>query len=227
MTDQRPQVVAQRNFLKHRDSLERLNLKDRFEYIFEKNLWSSEESRSGLGSTLLETDTLRREIPVLLREIEARSLLDIPCGDFRWMSEVDLDGLSYTGADIVEFLVAANTQQFASESRRFLGLDLTTDNLPYADVVLCRDCLVHLSYANIFLAFENVKRSDAKWLLMTNFLRLESNIDIVDGDWRPLNFELAPFVLPLPHRSIVENCVEAGGAFNDKSLCLWRVDDLP
>jgi hypothetical protein len=227
MTDERPQVIAQANFLKHQDSLEKMSLRDRFEYIFENNLWSSEESRSGLGSTLLETDTLRTDIPAVLNEIQARSLLDLPCGDFRWMSEVDLGGVSYTGADIVEALVVANTQKFASESRRFLSLDLTSDILPRADVVLCRDCLVHLSYANICRALENVKHSGAKWLLMTNFVRIESNRDIEDGDWRPLNFEHAPFLLPPPHRTIVENCAEAGGAFDDKSLCLWLVADLP
>jgi hypothetical protein len=75
-------------------------------------------------------------------------------------------------------------------------------------------------------ALENVKRSGATWLLTTNFLRIESNRDIADGDWRPLNFELAPFCFPKPHRVIVENCVEADGAFDDKSLCLWRVGEI-
>jgi hypothetical protein len=225
MTDYRPQVIAQKRFQEHRKTLEQMDLQKRFEYIYEKNLWSSEESRSGTGSTLLETETLRKGIPALLEEIGAHSLLDIPCGDFRWLSEVSL-GVAYTGADIVGELVAANNRQFGSDTRGFIQLDLTRDLLPKADVVLCRDCLVHLSFDNIRRALMNIKDSGSGYLLTTNFPGTETNHDIADGDWRPLNFELAPFDFPPPYRTIVENCEEAGGAFGDKSLCLWRAADL-
>jgi hypothetical protein len=168
---------------------------------------------------------LRREIPALLHDLGARSLLDIPCGDFGWLSLTEL-GVDYTGADIVEALVAQNTSRYASEIRRFVRLDLTSDPLPQADVVLCRDCLVHLSYTNIRRALANVKRSGAQYLLGTSFPEAKSNRDIEDGDWRLLNFQLAPFFFPPPARTIVENCIEAGGAYRDKSLCLWPIAEL-
>lgn len=225
MSEERPQIVAQKRFLEHKDELKPLDLKSRFEYIFDTNLWGDDHSRSGVGSTLTETETLRREIPLLLKELGARTLLDIPCGDFGWLSLTDL-GVEYVGADIVEALVEQNTSRYASETRRFVRLDLTTDPLPRADVVLCRDCLVHLSYANIRRALDNVKRSGAKYLLVTSFPEATSNRDIEDGDWRLLNFQLAPFCFPAPARTIVENCIEAGGAYRDKSLCLWPVADL-
>jgi len=223
----RPQVVAQANFIKHREALERLSLEERFAYIFDHNLWNSEESRSGAGSTLLETETLRRELPALLQELGARTLLDIPCGDFGWMSTVDLGPVLYTGADLVESLIAANEAAYGSATRAFRWLDLTESTLPQADVIICRDCLVHLSFANIRRALANMKRSGSTWLLTTSFPELEVNEDIADGDWRPLNFERPPFDLPMPERSIVENCLESDGAFRDKSLCLWRLADLP
>jgi hypothetical protein len=225
MSEERPQIVAQKRFLEHKDELKPLDLKSRFEYIFDTNLWGDDHSRSGVGSTLTETETLRREIPLLLKELGARTLLDIPCGDFGWLSLTDL-GAEYVGADIVEALVEQNTSRYATETRRFVRLDLTTDPLPRADVVLCRDCLVHLSYANIRRALDNVKRSGAKYLLVTSFPEATSNRDIEDGDWRLLNFQLAPFCFPPPARTIVENCIEAGGAYRDKSLCLWPVADL-
>jgi hypothetical protein len=225
MSEDRPQIIAQKRFLEHEDELKPLDLKSRFEYIFDTNLWGDDHSRSGVGSTLAETETLRREIPLLLKEVGARTLLDIPCGDFGWLSLTDL-GVEYVGADIVEALVEQNTSRYASETRRFVRLDLTTDPLPPADVVLCRDCLVHLSYANIRRALDNVKRSGAKYLLVTSFPEAASNRDIEDGDWRLLNFQLAPFCFPAPVRTIVENCIEADGAYRDKSLCLWPVDDL-
>jgi len=226
MSSHRPQVIAQKRFLEERESLVSLDLKRRFEYIFETNFWGGDESRSGLGSALTETENLRVQIPGLLREIGARSLLDIPCGDFRWLSQVDL-GVSYIGADIVDGIVQANRDVFGSPERNFICLDLTRDRLPDVDVILCRDCLVHLSFANVRHALANMKRSGATYLLMTNFFQLGSNHDIEDGDWRPLNFEKAPFFFPAPARIIVENCTEADGAYADKSLSLWRVADLP
>ena len=83
MRDDRPQVLAQVNFLKHRDRLQKMDLEGRFSYIFEHNLWGSKESRSGIGSTPLETAVVRKEIPVTLRKIGASSILDVPCRSAR------------------------------------------------------------------------------------------------------------------------------------------------
>ncbi|HJY33225.1 MAG TPA: class I SAM-dependent methyltransferase, partial [Vicinamibacterales bacterium] len=123
----------------------------RFEKIFQTNLWGAADSRSGLGSELDATADLRAALPHFLQVHQAESLLDIPCGDFNWMSTLGLQ-LPYTGADIVAAIVEANERRFggAGSGRRFVRLDLTRDPLPQADVVLCRDCLVHLSFENIF-----------------------------------------------------------------------------
>ncbi|HMI43699.1 MAG TPA: hypothetical protein VK516_08760, partial [Gemmatimonadaceae bacterium] len=67
----------------------------------------------------------------------------------------------------------------------------------------------------------------AEYLLTTTFPAREVNKDIVDGDWRPLNLEQSPFLLPAPHSVIVEGCTEEGGAYADKALAIWRVADLP
>ena len=228
MVQDRPVVLAQKNYLQHRNYLEAMKtLEERFVYIYQHNLWGGEESRSGLGSSLNETEVLRKEVPIVLAKISASSILDIPCGDFRWMSTVNLSDVDYVGADIVENIVVGNRERFASDRRHFVRLDLTRDVLPRADLVLCRDCLVHLSYMNIAAAMANIKKSSAKWLLATHFLRIDSNSDIHDGDWRPLSLTRPPFNLPAPHLVIVENCMEAGGAYSDKVLGLWRVADLP
>ena len=58
-------------------------------------------------------------------------------------------GRSVIGADVVPELVAANQARHASPRRAFLRLDLTRDALPAADAVLCRDCLVHFSFAGV------------------------------------------------------------------------------
>ena len=107
-----------------------------------------------------------------------------------------------------------------------MEMDITTDGLPQADLVLCRDCLVHFSYEQIFRALKNFKDSRSEYLLMTTFAGRQSNSDIVTGDWRPLNFRISPFNLPEPFKVINEKCTEEGGRYADKSLALWRLADV-
>lgn len=198
-----------------------------FSYIYESNLWDGEESKSGIGSGSAETSRLREWIPALLQKLGAGSLLDIPCGDFRWMSELDLGPIGYTGGDIVPAIIENNQRRFETAQRRFVLLDLARDPLPRADVVLCRDCLVHLSFRNIAKALENLRASGAAWLLTTTFTEHAENQDVEDGDWRMLNLERPPFRFPQPEALLVEGCQEGGGAYADKSLGLWRVAALP
>ena len=149
-------------------------------------------------------------------------MLDIPCGDLHWLNQVDL-GVSYTGADIVPDIVESNRQKYTTPNRQFLCLDATTSPLPQADVILCRDCLVHLSFANIHRALSNFRASGSRYLLMTHFYDVTVNRDIADGDWRPLNFTLEPFKFLAPLQLIVENCIEGDGAYRDKALGLWEL----
>lgn len=222
---ERTPALAQERFREQAEALRDLPLDRLFERIHSSNLWGSNTSRSGLGSELDATARLREALPELLAVLGAEVLLDVPCGDFGWLSRVALPVRRYVGAEIVEAIVEAN--RAAYPDHEFLRLDLCADRLPPADVVLCRDCLVHLSLAHVFRAVENIRGSGARWLLTTTFPLCETNLDIQDGDWRMLNFELPPFGWPPPAGLINEGCAEAGGAYADKSLGLWCVADLP
>lgn len=203
-----------------------MDLAQRFASIHDSNLLASDTSVSGLGSEAQATRTLRRELPLLLRRLGVTSLLDAPCGDAGWIARLDLAGVSYTGADIVPGCVATN----ASTKRalgRFIVADLTLDALPSADAILCRDCLVHLSFANIMRAVSNFRRSGARWLMTTTFPGWQRNVDCEDGDWRALNLEQPPFDWPAPVELVNEGCEEAGGGWRDKSLGVWDLQHLP
>ena len=226
MRRSRPTTVAEQRFADHAEELTELNLPERFARIYATNLWSDTESRSGPGSSLDATRVIRARLPPLLRDLGAQSLLDLPCGDLAWLQHVDLTGIDYTGADIVPALVAENERRYATASRRFMMLDLTRDRLPSADVLLCRDCLVHLSYSNIHAALTNVADSGIQFLLMTSFPGRDENYDVVDGDWRPLDFGAEPFDFPAPVATLNEECTESDGAYADKSLVVWRVADI-
>ena len=208
--------------------LRRLGPQQVFTKFFREGSWESEESRSGLGSTLAATSNIRVELPQLVRRRGIRVLLDIPCGDMNWMRKVELDLDLYIGADIVPDIVDNNNALFAgdcSPSRRFMHLDLTRDPLPKADLILCRDCLIHFSYRAIFEALANIKRSDSLYLLTTTFLR-RTNVDIETGEFRPINLQAKPFNFPPPLEIIEDICEEIPGC-HDRRIALWCIADLP
>lgn len=197
-----------------------------FSQIFENKVWSTGESVSGRGSSRMQARNLIQSLPPLLREFGVRTLLDLPCGDFNWMQHVDLGSIDYIGADIVPGLIAHN-KAYELPGVRFEVMDIITDPLPKVDLIFTRDCLVHLSVAQIQEVLRNVKRSGATWLLTTTFPGREMNYDIQTGNWRALNLELAPFNFPKPERYIFEYCSEEGDRFRDKCMGLWRVDEIP
>lgn len=240
----RPPVLAHERFQAERASFTGLDLAARFQRIVDTNLWGAPTSVSGLGSEEAATAAVREALPQLLQRLEVRSLLDAPCGDAGWIADC-IGHLDYTGVDIVPSLIAANiaahqlraphgevsgrfSGRFSGRScGRFLTADITRDPLPACDLILCRDCLVHLSFGHIFQAIAQLQASGSKWLLTTHFPELEDNRDCEDGDWRALNMERAPFHWPAPAELINEQCAEGDGGWADKSLGLWLIADLP
>jgi hypothetical protein len=224
---ERPPVLAHQRFAADRKSFAALDLVQRFRRIHDTNLWNASSSVSGLGSEMDETAALRAELPRLLARLGVGSLLDAPCGDAGWINAAEL-GVRYVAVDIVPALVE---RLRASAAAGEIGgeyhlADITRDPLPRCDAILCRDCLVHLSFANIERAVANFKRSGAAWLVATTFPGWQANCDCEDGDWRALNFERPPFSWRSPVELLNENCSEAGGGWRDKSLGVWRLAEL-
>ena len=187
-------------------------------------VWAGLESISGHGSDMKSTESLRQLLPKILSDFKVKSLLDAPCGDFYWMSKTDLNIDSYIGIDIVNEIIEMNQQKFAKEGFKFIALDVISDNLPKTDLILCRDCLVHLSFKQIKKAVGNFKLSGSTYILTTTYPNLlEKNKDILTGEWRPLDLEKAPFYFPKPILVVNENCTTD---LKEKSLALWKLTDI-
>lgn len=191
-----------------------------FDDIYADRRWGSV---SGPGSSLENTRGLIAKLPRLINRMGIRSVLDIPCGDHNWMYHVmqQLPGVAYTGADIVEDLVYSN--RAAYPDTEFLHLDLCSDVLPEADLIIVRDCLVHLPTPKIKAALRHIYQHRFKYLLTTTFPGRGNKADIAEGGWRPLDLEASPFNLSLPEFVLVEGCTEQGGTYRDKSLALWAL----
>jgi SAM-dependent methyltransferase len=198
-----------------------MSLRETFTEIYEKNLWSSPESVSGGGSEMQNTEVIRRELPVLIQKFGITSILDIPCGDWNWMKDVDLCGASYIGADIVEPLIGLNKANYTGID--FRVLDITKDELPKVDLIFTRDCLGHLSNDNVLKAIRNCQESGAKYLLATSFTKFNHNNDITDGGWKCINLMIDPFFLN-PIYLINEDCKEGYPHYNDKCMILIQLN---
>ena len=168
------------------------NLEKRFSHIYRNNRWNSEESRSGKGSELIQTVEVRKIIPDIIKKYNIKSVLDIPCGDFNYMKEIQIE-CDYIGADIVYDLVEDNKRKYPEIDFRYLNL--ICDDLPKSDLVICRDCLVHLNTFDCIQSILNIRRSGSKYLLVTSFNFWKNNGELLRCGWRKLNMELPPYSL--------------------------------
>lgn len=208
----------------------RLGMRRRvFSNLYRHNLWGNAESRSGHGSSLASTEAIRSALPGLLTRFGIRTMLDAACGDFHWMSQLDLDLDRYLGADIVPALIDDNRRAFARGAprrREFAVLDITRDPIPPMDLILCRHCMIHMPHADITTALRNFVESGSRYLMATTIPGATANRDIRTGSFRELNLELPPFSLPAPLAKI-NDPVWCDGQFRDDGwLYLWSLEDL-
>jgi SAM-dependent methyltransferase len=202
-------------------------MEDIFQAIYQENLWGSQESKSGPGSTLSRSADFLPDLVALVGTLNTRVLLDAPCGDFNWAGPLADAVPRYIGVDVVGDIITRNQRLAGGPTRVFLHGDLTTDPLPAADVILCRDCLVHFAFADIWRALRNFQASGSRYLLTTTFVERYDNPDIATGGWRPLNLERPPFCFPPPVAAVDERCLHTGGTVRDKRLGLWALAPLP
>jgi SAM-dependent methyltransferase len=160
-------------------------------------------------------------LPELLARLNTKTILDVGCGDFNWMRELEL-GCQYIGVDVASCVIEQNIRNYAAANRRFYALDATTDPLPPADTILCRDIFFHLSFADIWALIRNMRRSGVSTLIATNDAVTEFNADIQSGDFRLINLTKPPFSFPRSELCIPDDEVSAG-----RVLAVWRLSDLP
>ena len=152
------------------------------------------------------------------------TFLDAPCGDMNWMAEAVLPVSHYIGIDVVPELIATNVKKFGGSGREFLVRDITSEALPQADLIMSRDCLVHLTEELAFNALRQFKAA-SPYLLATTFYSLTTNLKGSNGGWRPINLQIEPFNLPAPLLIIPERRFGVG-QYSDKAMGLWDLKAL-
>lgn len=199
-----------------------------FTDIYRINHWGSSESVSGPGSEMRQTAAVRAALALVLARYPIRIVTDAGCGDVNWIRRVDgFDRLnSYVGLDVVADIVRLNQERHGSERVSFKRADLSRDEIPTADLVLSRDCLVHLTHHEVLTFLARVATSGSTYLLATTYVGLAENRDTTDGHWRPLNLQAAPFHLPRPIEYFDTDFTDDGKHHSGNGLGLWPIDQL-
>ena len=199
----------------------------KFTWIYENNHWGSSESASGEGSTLRYTENLRKELPGVIEKFSIKNVFDAPCGDFNWMKHLvrDID-VNYTGGDIVRPMIEGLNAQYKSDKIQFIHIDLTKNPIPKSDMMICRDCLFHLSFEDAKLVLENFVNSGTTYLLTTthdNSAGLFSNKNISTGDFRLMDLFSYPYNFPPDTLVEIEDWVAPDPR---RRMCLWHRDQV-
>lgn len=213
------------------------NLKEIFTNIYQNwGFGGYPESRSGPGSTLGETESIRKEIRKLVENRNIKSIVDIPCGDFNWMKEIVYGFEKYTGGDIVPDVIAAN-QKYANDVINFIHFDLTGDvEIPEADLLIVRDVIGHLPLETGKRVIKNILNSKCKYLLSTTwynvndsqyYKRHAENREVDVGRFYPVCLSSEPFNLPIPELYFEEQVIVSDYELgNRKGLGFWNLDDV-
>lgn len=187
-----------------------------FKRIYDQDLWSTPETRSGPGSTVAFTGCIRSQLTTWLAEKKIRFLVDIPCGDFNWMRHVHFPNeMRYLGIDIVEDIVTIN-QVHQSDLVEFRVGDLLVDRLPTADVCFCRDLLIHFPNVAVEKAIENVRASGTRYFVATTYPAIRVNEDTRFPDSRKQNLAL---YLGAPETMLPD----FGAGIHDKFMGVWHL----
>lgn len=205
-------------------------LQSRFREVFTQNLWRDGVSRSGWGSNPSSEAVVQDRtfiVETVQHELSQSTLtiVDAPCGDMAWMPETlklisqTYEHVFYTGMDIVPEIISSNRDKMkllkqragSKVSYNFRLLDISSQRLPSADVVLCRDLVNHLPMESVRKVLTNFLTSNVRYVILSNnvaplhmpqvaewSVHDANHFENVGGDSRPLDITKPPLSWPEP-----------------------------
>jgi 2-polyprenyl-3-methyl-5-hydroxy-6-metoxy-1,4-benzoquinol methylase len=164
-----------------------------FSKIYKEDLW---HGGSGAGSKL---ENIKEYVDILQKYIdkpEVKTVLDLGCGDWQFSKFLDLSSVSYLGVDVVESVIESNSTSYSASNIKFISRDITTYEVPKADLIICKDVLQHLCNKDVVNILVKIITS-SKFSLITNDFNPDNteNKDIDNGNYRCLDLTLSPFYL--------------------------------
>lgn len=163
-----------------------LSTAEAFSKIYRENLWGGNkgEFNSGQGSIGMAAEQYVDFVCSFIQAKKISSIVDVGCGDFRIGKKIAQAAQSYIGVDVVPELILHHTENYSSETTKFMTLDVVNNKLPSADMCLVRQVFQHLSNEEISSALSNC--SNFKYLLITEHFppinpEFQANLDKPHG----------------------------------------------
>lgn len=181
-------------------------LAQRFSQIYDTNVWGE---GSSIGSRPAHNSEYVQFLQEFMLRNKIRSVVDLGCGDWQFSRFINWGGVAYAGFDVVKSVVESNSKKFTADNTKFFVFHSLND-LPKADLLLCKDVLQHLPNDLIqqYLAFFKT-RFNAMLITNDDYPEDIINRDIQIGGWRSLRLEREPF---LERACIVKSWVVLDGA---------------
>jgi hypothetical protein len=162
---------------------------------FGKN--SKGEAHSGGGSTMERTALYREFLQEFLKVFNIHSVVDMGCGDWEFSQAIDWSGIDYKGYDVVKSVINKNRKKYETDHIHFKQCDGVYEELPIADLLICKDVLQHLPNEDILAFIQQLPKF--KYCLITNdvdpITETSSNPNIKRGGFRPVDLTQPPFSL--------------------------------
>ena len=171
----------------HEDEKER---QSSFVNIFQRRVWGGSESdavelsASGPGSTLKRTDVVRQTLECVINDVKyalkkkVLRVLDIPCGDLRWMSVFlrNRTDIEYTGMDIVPDIIEHHKKTYSNQPWTFRVHDIVAEPLPTSyDLIFSREMTQHLTIADTLRVIQHFSESGSHFSMMTTYPSSSNN----------------------------------------------------
>lgn len=143
----------------------------------------SDGTPCGKGSTMAMTVFAREHLPFIVEKYEIKTLCDAGAGDKHWIQHVEW-GVEYDGYDLIP------------RHKDVKAMDITLEELPNCDAILCRFVLGHLDPASVLRALALFKLS-GKYLIASNVPESDYSTEFY-GTFNKWDLRREPFSLGEP-----------------------------
>ena len=202
-----------------------------FQAIYDNNDWGGKESSSGPGSSILATAGVRKCINDWVQKYDIKTFGDVS-GDFNWQHLIDeIRPDMYTGFDISERALAMARARHPGWV--FEQLDLVSDAEKIEtfdfDVFMIRDVIQHVPIEQAVRAFDNLRNSNIKYIIVSNWrtnVNQPNNVEGIEyGGNNYNNIYATPFKDVPP---FLERCSNYAGKHIDgkNNIEMWPIDLL-
>jgi hypothetical protein len=169
-----------------------------FTWFYNEGKWGRNgkgESVSGKGSEYKYAKPFVNYVKSLIHKHRVTSIVDLGCGDWELMRRIDLEDIQYLGLECVRELVTRNNRKYSKKNIQFKFGDILSMKYPKADLLICKDVMIHLSNQQIKKIISQF--SNFKYVLVVNSVYTSTgtsqNNDIQMGQFRPVDISKPPF----------------------------------